>query len=444
MANYNLVTTAQFKPMTYDEIIKPLQQQQELHDKYEDAYAELQTQADVLRARAEAEPNSPWAMVYNSYMKDLGTAVDSLDKNGLDYNTRALFNRAKQGYSGAIKPMEDAIKTLDERAKEVRALQANNPDLIFTRKFNGDTSVQDILDNPNLSYNTINGNTLYTNSLKMAAQSSASRRQMGTTASGLQAEITGYTEQEIKDFINDPSTQPELYSALASQLSQYDINPNSSEGQRAMKYILTGAATGLTNAYETDTILGHRIKAAQLTSLNNENDPELVKAKKDLAKAQASLYQAKAEAGGSGGSGSNNVRSKQIKHPMKIRFTSSKDDNGNTVWRQADDKPWYNPSGWGSGDSFKIYSDDDIKEASEGFAIVKYSELPAGMQDAIKGSINREYGNIDLHNYYVSSKRFSKDEDNDPDLDDIELIVDPADVKIQTEGSGSTDYSNKF
>lgn len=427
MANYNLVTTAQFKPMTYDEIIKPLQQQQELHDKYEDAYAELQTQADVLRARAEAEPDSPWAAVYNSYMNDLGKAVDNLNKNGLDYNTRALFNKAKQGYSGAIKPMEDAIKTLDERAKEVRALQANNPDLIFTRKFNGDTSVQDILDNPNLSYNTINGNTLYTNSLKMAAQSSASRRRQGTTASGLQAEITGYTEQEIKDFINDPSTQPELYRALTSQLAQYDINPNSSEGQRAMKYILTGAATGLTNAYETDTILGHRIKAAQLTNLNNENDPELVEAKKSKIMAEAALSGAKAaNAGGSGGSGSSASRVTQIPHPMRIRFTSYK--NGDKIaWRQRH-----------HGEAFMIYSDDDIKEATKNNKIVRYADLPEEMQEAIKGSVSKELNNVDLHNYYVSSDDFNKESN------ELYLTVVPTNVKVFDRQHSSTKYSDDY
>lgn len=108
---------AQFNPMTYDELSKPIAQAAEMHNQYEDALGTLATQASVWEKLANSAQDQNEYKTYKAYADKLQQASMSLMMQGLQPGTRRDLNALKAQYASDIQPIADAW-TLREKMRE--------------------------------------------------------------------------------------------------------------------------------------------------------------------------------------------------------------------------------------------------------------------------------------------------------------------------------------
>lgn len=123
----NLVINSQFRPFTYDEMVKPLVAYKEAYDKVEQDYSDLVTQTEMWKDIATRE-NSPEAYaMYQRYSNDLNAIVDDFSR-GMNLNNRRALIGMKRRYAQDITPIAQADAAMKE-ANDFRAKAG--PDAIF-------------------------------------------------------------------------------------------------------------------------------------------------------------------------------------------------------------------------------------------------------------------------------------------------------------------------
>lgn len=158
MANFNLVVdTSNFKPFTYEEMIRPLLLYKQEEEARQKAYLDLQEKASTLEDLAASEKDAEAYSAYTAYKNKLREAADAMAKNGLTRQNNQVFNLRKS-YINDIKPLNDL---LEKRNKLVEEQRANNKDgtNIYSIDY-GDMSLAEMKRNPTQTYNTLNGNVI--------------------------------------------------------------------------------------------------------------------------------------------------------------------------------------------------------------------------------------------------------------------------------------------
>lgn len=158
MANFNLVVnTSNFKPFTYEEMVKPLLLYKQEEEARQQAYLDLQEKASTLEALAASEKDAEAYGAYTAYKNRLREVADAMAKNGLTRQNNQVFNLRKS-YINDIKPLNDL---LEKRNKLVEEQRANNKDgtNIYSIDY-GDMSLAEMKRNPTQTYNTLNGNVI--------------------------------------------------------------------------------------------------------------------------------------------------------------------------------------------------------------------------------------------------------------------------------------------
>ena len=123
----NLVINSQFRPFTYDEMVKPLVQYKEVYDKVEQDYSDLATQTEMWKDIVN-QTNSPEAYaMYKGYSDQLNSIVDDFSKGMTLSNRKALLGM-KRDYARNITPIARASEAMKE-ANDLRAKAG--PDAIF-------------------------------------------------------------------------------------------------------------------------------------------------------------------------------------------------------------------------------------------------------------------------------------------------------------------------
>lgn len=172
-ANY-IVINSKFKPFSYAEMLQPVQMATLAHQEVEDEYAELATKANVWDEMAN-EQTDPYAYkMYKTYSNDLEEQAGQLAREGLTPASRQNMLRMKQRYSSDIIPIEQAYKRRQELIDEQRKLLAQDNTLMFDRNASM-LSLDDLIKNPQLTYQSYSGATL--------------AKQVGTAAQNLSKEM---------------------------------------------------------------------------------------------------------------------------------------------------------------------------------------------------------------------------------------------------------------
>ena len=158
MANFNLVVnTSNFKPFTYEEMVRPLLLYKQEEEARQKAYLDLQEKASTLEDLAASEKDAEAYGAYTAYKNRLREVADEMAKNGLTRQNNQVFNLRKS-YINDIKPLNDL---LEKRNKLVEEQRANNKDgtNIYSIDY-GDMSLAEMKRNPTQTYNTLNGNII--------------------------------------------------------------------------------------------------------------------------------------------------------------------------------------------------------------------------------------------------------------------------------------------
>lgn len=158
MANFNLVVnTSNFKPFTYEEMVRPLLLYKQEEEARQQAYLDLQEKASTLEDLAASEKDAEAYGAYTAYKNRLREVADEMAKNGLTRQNNQVFNLRKS-YINDIKPLNDL---LEKRNKLVEEQRANNKDgtNIYSIDY-GNMSLAEMKRNPTQTYNTLNGNVI--------------------------------------------------------------------------------------------------------------------------------------------------------------------------------------------------------------------------------------------------------------------------------------------
>lgn len=229
MPNFAYTNTTQFRPFSFEEQLRPLLMYTQAHQAVEEAYSELDSQANAIGSLAN-EANDPVTYQrYKAYESALRTQADALAKNGLTPSSRQSLLDLKGRYAKDITPIQNAITRRRELADEQRKALLQNPTLMFQRDMNSmsyDSSLDRFLENPDYDYGERYSGALLTQQVSQAAGNLAKelsnygngKRLDAYTKTFLQKH--GFTRDQVLDAINNPNraqSQPVL-NAIVEQV----------------------------------------------------------------------------------------------------------------------------------------------------------------------------------------------------------------------------------
>lgn len=134
MPKYLVTSGSHFQPFSYDDLIKPVEHMQQVHDAAQDAYDTLNLETNALAQYITDNPDDAQAKaIYNTYVDKLGSLQDSLFKNGVTGQTRRDLSAARSGYAKDITRIASAVKNRQERSKEYWDARHKDPSLVTGR-----------------------------------------------------------------------------------------------------------------------------------------------------------------------------------------------------------------------------------------------------------------------------------------------------------------------
>lgn len=239
MANYSLIINSKFQPFSYADLIAPIKESTEAHQKVESTYSDLITQADLVGGKANEQTDPKAYAQYKAYENDLRNKADRLAKHGLTIEDRQDMMNLKARYAKDIIPIQEAIATRKKQAEAQQAALLQNPTLLLSRKASK-TSLDEYLANPELDYQSYSGALLTQQVTQQAAHIANALRNYGKGVP-----IDAYTNTFLKQYGISPG---EAAAAIANPK-----DPNSSPILHAiMNNVIK--SSGIENWGDTDTI----------------------------------------------------------------------------------------------------------------------------------------------------------------------------------------------
>lgn len=297
MPNFAYTNTTQFRPFSFEEQLRPLLMYTQAHQAVEEAYSELDSQANAIGSLAN-EANDPVTYQrYKAYEESLRQQADTLAKNGLTPGSRQSLLDLKGRYAKDITPIQNAITRRRELADEQRKALLQNPTLMFQRDMNSmsyDSSLDRFLENPDYDYGERYSGALLTQQVSQAAGNLAKelsnygngKRLDDYTKTFLQQH--GFTREQVLDAINNPNrtqSQPVLNAIVeqvvgSSGMANWADNPTmtkaynyarqglwSAIGQTNVSpYADYGARAALTDYYRRKAASEQQLKGVALNS----------------------------------------------------------------------------------------------------------------------------------------------------------------------------------
>lgn len=297
MPNFAYTNTTQFRPFSFEEQLRPLLMYTQAHQSVEEAYSELDSQANAIGSLAN-EANDPVTYQrYKAYEESLRQQADALAKNGLTPGSRQSLLDLKSRYAKDITPIQNAITRRRELADEQRKALLQNPTLMFQRDMNSmsyDSSLDRFLENPDYDYGERYSGALLTQQVSQAASNLAKeltnygngKRLDAYTKTFLQQH--GFTRDQVLDAISNPNraqSQPVLNAIVeqvvgSSGMANWADNPTmtkaynyarqglwSAIGQTNVSpYADYGARAALTDYYRRKAASEQQLKGVALNS----------------------------------------------------------------------------------------------------------------------------------------------------------------------------------
>lgn len=156
MPNYSFVTTSRFKPYSFKELLEPFALYREDYREQQDALTDLDTKASIWENMINKEQDPELYAQYQDYANKLKAQADIIATEGLNPTSRQAMLNLKSRYSKDIVPIEQAFSTRKEQVKAQQQALMQNPSLMFSR-IASNTKLLDYINNPELGFETING-----------------------------------------------------------------------------------------------------------------------------------------------------------------------------------------------------------------------------------------------------------------------------------------------
>lgn len=174
MANNYIVNGAKFEPFSFSELLQAAKDATQAQLNAEATYENLLDSSALLNVLTGNPNDKEQADIYNNYIASIKEGRDKLIREGLNGSSRNDFYNIRNLYRTKILPIEQAVKRRSELTEEQRKLLAQDNTLMFDK--NASTlSLNDLIKNPQLTYQSYSGATL--------------AKQVGTAAQNLAKEM---------------------------------------------------------------------------------------------------------------------------------------------------------------------------------------------------------------------------------------------------------------
>lgn len=243
MANYSLVVNSKFQPFSFDRYLQPYQIYGQNYKEIEEQYTDLSTKAGIWDGLANEQTDPYTYKMYKTYANDLENQASQLASEGLNAVSRKNMLNMRARYSKEIIPIEQAYNKKSKLAEEQRKLRAANPSIMFDRDFSS-ISLDDLLDNPELSYTSVSGDDLYKKGKEAAISASSRMMNVSPALQGQYWKIRqGYGADAANKFLLNQSNIPELKDAINRIVSQSGVTKENLS--RAIDYTISGIMSGI-------------------------------------------------------------------------------------------------------------------------------------------------------------------------------------------------------
>lgn len=243
MANYSLVVNSKFQPFSFDRYLQPYQIYGQNYKEIEEQYTDLSTKAGIWDGLANKQTDPHTYKMYKTYANDLENQASQLASEGLNAVSRKNMLNMRARYSKEIIPIEQAYNRRSKLAEEQRKLRAANPSIMFDRDFSS-ISLDDLLDNPELSYTSVSGDDLYKKGKEAAISASSRMMNVSPALQGQYWKIRqGYGADAANKFLLNQSNIPELKDAINRIVSQSGVTKENLS--RAIDYTISGIMSGI-------------------------------------------------------------------------------------------------------------------------------------------------------------------------------------------------------
>lgn len=321
----NLVINSQFRPFTYDEMVKPLAQYKEVYDKIEQDYSDLTTQTEMWKDIVN-KTNSPEAYeMYQRYTNDL-TAVTEDFSRGMNINNRRALLGMKRRYAQDITPIASADAAM-KAANELRVKAG--PDAIFeVGEYN---SLDQFLHGKTANNNYISKEALIKKTAAMteAAMAEALRdpefqKEMGDQFWLITQHTGGSYEDLMAAISNSPQAQSRFAQIKQRVMADADIDKYDARGRMSIEdAVNTGLYAGLDKPVRSFQANADHITPAQSFSMALQSaEMGIKKEQHEWAKAARNPL---------------SIGNNQYLDPV-VGLTFSVDDKGNRTYSLKSDK----------------------------------------------------------------------------------------------------------
>lgn len=223
MPNSYITHFAQFNPLSYDELMKPVQSATTQHNTLADSYADLEAMSSAIGENLDPDRDAPEYLRYMDYINQLQGAAKGLMNKGIIGNPSAFDDarKAKATYGASIAPIAEQITARKEYIKNELDKKAKDPTYISTFDNPNEVSVTSFA-NGNQPINFgVSGNNLY--ALGKAATTAASAREIDLGAWSLDPNLLKqyFSRITTKGFSNDDilNVSPSLVEDMAQWLN---------------------------------------------------------------------------------------------------------------------------------------------------------------------------------------------------------------------------------
>lgn len=284
----SLVIGSKFRPFSYSEMLAPIEAATTEHRAIEEGLSEMSAKAGMWDKLANQQSDPVAYAQYKTYADDLTKQADLLARQGLTPESRRGLLDMKRRYSNEITPIEVAATKREELTKAQREATQKDPSLMFNIDY-GTASLDDLINNPNATYNTISGSELSKRASMMASNLAKTIQENPQYQSILggqyfqQMQQLGYTPQQVMQTImNDPNAPSELKQVADTVWQEAGLDTWDQATQtRARDYINAGLYDAIgTQKFDTQ---GNRAFMSPAESARLEMDRERF----ELVKAQA-------------------------------------------------------------------------------------------------------------------------------------------------------------
>ena len=227
------IISAVFNPTSFQEYIAPLQMYGEEYKRNEAAIAELESYAANLAERAAKEPNEKWAQQYRQYANKLQQASENMNTRGLSPKLRSELLNIRRSYYRDIIPIQEAVNTQLELAKQRNAQSIAHPE--YRTEWGAIPSVSALLETPTLGLTSYSGAAIE-KSAQEATAAAAMRHNIIDTFEPYknywmqQVTERGFTEQEVQNFKQAIAQNPEANGILEDIFRQVKSQYKNFEG----------------------------------------------------------------------------------------------------------------------------------------------------------------------------------------------------------------------